>query len=438
MNRSRDSGTVFAMSEESVPPVSSEQVFLMMDYGQFYLRGGLDDGENEYPLLEQALANQPNAGDGKTMVVLSPHQNNFEMQIDVEVFTARPPIDDDQWQQIIEDHLVIGPDGVLQIDSPTTSPVDCVVTPGSYLVQISGRGFVNYGWPGGTTPGDVWRIRLWPADGADARAAIRWDMPGYGFPENERSIEGAAGWTSHRAPSITDVHVDSAEPDSPPAKWITVFHEDGTAQLVNRSELKQQAREREWAAWGGGEPIHQVLSYNGGQELARYDRTLVTSILAVDDSTARRIATWCARAAFDFAGLTDRPWVRPALDALTEGLPLPSPFASYAEIGTAFAQLGADRESELAAADDIDDDSESHSVVYSGSYVPLEDRTDPYDMVVDAPSMAIPSLFSAAGDDPHRAAIETLGHTSHTYAARAAELHSELRSTFPILQKSAD
>ena len=426
------------MSEQTGRLVNSEQVVLTMDYGQFYLRGGLADGENEYPLLEQALANQPNAGDGQTMVVLSPHQNNFEMQIDVEVFTARPPIDDDQWQQIIEDHLDIGPDGVLQIDSPTTSPVDCVVPPGSYLVQVSGRGFVNYGWPGGTTPGDVWRIRLWPNDGTDARAAIRWDMPGYGFPENERSIEGAVGSTSHPAHSITDIHGDSAEPDSQPAKWITVFHEDGTAQLVNRSELKQQARERESAAWGGDEPIHQVLSCNGGQELARYDRALVTSILAVDDSTARSIATRCARAAFDFAGLADRPWVRPALDALAAGQPLPSPFASYAEISTAFAQLGADRESELAAADDIDDDSESHSVVYSGSYEPLAGRPDPYDMVVDAPSMAIPALFSAVDVDPYRAAIETLEHASHTYAARAAELHSHLRSTFPILHKPED
>ena len=426
------------MSEQSAPPVSSEQVVLMMDHGQFYLRGGVDDGENEYPLLELALANQPNAGDGKTMVVLSPHQNNFEMQIDVEVFTARPPTDDDQWQQIVEDHLDIGPDGVLQIDSTTTSPVDCVVPPGSYLVQVSGRGFVNYGWPGGTTPGDVWRIRLWPSDGTNARSAIRWDMPGYGIPENERSIEDAAGSTSQPASSITDIRGVNADPNSPPAKWITVFHEDGTAQLVNRSELKEQARERELAAWGGGEPIRRVLSYNGGQELSRYDRALVTSILAVDDATARSIATWCARAAFDFAGLSDRTWVRPALGALAAGRPLPSPFASLADIGTAFAQLGADRESELAALEDIEDDIETHSVVYSGSYEPLVDWADPYDMLVDAPSMAIPSLFSAADDDPHKAAIETLGHASHTYAARAAELHARLRSTFPILQKSAD
>ena len=47
-------------------------------------------------------------------------------------------------------------------------------------------------------------------------------------------------------------------------------------------------------------------------------------------------------------------------------------------------------------------------------------------------------LFSAVDVDPYRAAIETIGHASHTYAARAAELHSHLRSTFPILQKSED
>ena len=31
--------------------------------------------------------------------------------------------------------------------------------------------FVNYGWPGSTEPGDVWRVRMWPA-GGDEGAAI--------------------------------------------------------------------------------------------------------------------------------------------------------------------------------------------------------------------------------------------------------------------------
>ncbi|WP_210729898.1 MULTISPECIES: hypothetical protein [unclassified Rhodococcus (in: high G+C Gram-positive bacteria)] len=426
------------MTEHSETAVSSDHVELTMDHGQFYLRGGLDDGENEYPLLKQALASQPAAGDGKTLVILSPHQNNFEMSIDVELFTARPSSDDDQWQQVSEDRLEIGPEGVLQIDSTTMDPVDCAIPPGDYLVQVSGRGFVNYGWPGGTTPGDVWRIRLWPSDGAEARAAIRWDMPGYGVPDDDKPVVDDPGPASEPSSSAFDSDVDSfrSEPESP--AFITLFHEDGTTQLLSRAELKQQRLDRERAMWGG-EPIPQVLSYNGGQDLTRYDRELVMSILAADDTTARNIATWCATAAFDFAGLSERPWVRPALDALTSGRALPSPFTGYHEIGRAFAQLGADREAELAAAEDIYDETETTSVSYSGSYEPLNETLDnPYDMMVDAASMAIPSLLSAADEYPHKAAVETLGHASHTYAANVAELHTELRSAFPGLQKSAD
>ncbi|WP_179276608.1 hypothetical protein [Rhodococcus sp. 14-1411-2a] len=426
------------MTEHSETALSSEHVELTMDHGQFYLRGGLDDGENEYPLLEQALANQPTAGDGKTLVILSPHQNNFEMSIDVELFTARPPSDDDQWQQVSEDRLEIGPEGVLQIDSTTMDPVDCLIPPGDYLVQVSGRGFVNYGWPGSTTPGDVWRIRLWPSHAAATRAAIRWDMPGYGVPDDDKPVVDDPGPASEPSSSASDFHVDSSGSQSESPAFITIFHEDGTTQLLSSAELTQQRIDRERSAWGG-EPIPQVLSYNGGQDLTRFDRELVMSILAADDATARSIATWCAIAAAEFSGLSDRPWVRPALDALAAGRALPSPFTGYHEIGRVFAQLGADREAELAAHEDIDDETETTSVSYSGSYERVDETLDnPYDIVVDAASMAIPSVLSAADEDPHKAAVETLGHASHAYAANVAELHAELRSAFPGLQKTAD
>jgi hypothetical protein len=38
------------------------------------------------------------------------------------------------------------------------------VPTGSYAVLVSGRGFVARGWPGSTTPGDVWRVQLWPGN----------------------------------------------------------------------------------------------------------------------------------------------------------------------------------------------------------------------------------------------------------------------------------
>ncbi|HEY1485286.1 MAG TPA: hypothetical protein VGF84_04220 [Micromonosporaceae bacterium] len=43
--------------------------------------------------------------------------------------------------------------------------VGCSVPPGRYRILVCGRGFVASGWPGSTTPGDSWRVRLWPEHG---------------------------------------------------------------------------------------------------------------------------------------------------------------------------------------------------------------------------------------------------------------------------------
>lgn len=157
---------------------------LAMDYGQFCLDGGLGDFEKEPELFEYAQADQPSAGDGTMLMVLCPHQNNFEMAVTVQVWGRRPPADRQQWQQVSEGRLEVDAAGVLTLSSPTTEPVTVDVPPGTYSVEVSGRGFVNYGWPGSTTPGDVWRLRLWPADGTAPQSPQLWDMPGYGTPEN--------------------------------------------------------------------------------------------------------------------------------------------------------------------------------------------------------------------------------------------------------------
>lgn len=165
-------------------PILETVVVLAMDYGQFCLDGGLGDIDNELELLEQAQAEQPSAGDGTMIVVVCPHQNNYEMSVDVQVFDRRPAADRLAWQQVSENRLEIDAAGGVSVSSPTSEPVTVAVPPGRYVVEVSGRGFVNYGWPGSTTPGDVWRLRLWPDDGSVLEPAQLWDMPGFGIPEN--------------------------------------------------------------------------------------------------------------------------------------------------------------------------------------------------------------------------------------------------------------
>ncbi|ORI20558.1 hypothetical protein BJI47_10560 [Rhodococcus sp. 1168] len=112
--------------------------------------------------------------------------------------------------------------------------------------------------------------------------------------------------------------------------WITVFHEDGSTEMVERVDLEQRRLAR-------SEPIEQVAGFNGGQTLAEFDRDLVVGLLATDAVTARRIAVYCANAACEHAGLADLPWVRPALDVLAENRTPPAPFADIGPINDAFA-----------------------------------------------------------------------------------------------------
>ncbi|MEV6426628.1 hypothetical protein [Nocardia sp. NPDC051463] len=170
--------------------VSEQTVTLAMDYGQFLISGGAGDENDrsdyyEVELLDRAMASQPRAGDGITVLVLSPHQNNFAMAVTVQVWDARPPADRDAWQQVCEARLQVGDVGALFLESPTLDMIVAAQVPeGTYLLEVSGTGFLNYGWPGSTTPGDSWRIRLWPDDGSDPLPPQLWSMPGYGVPEN--------------------------------------------------------------------------------------------------------------------------------------------------------------------------------------------------------------------------------------------------------------
>jgi DNA-binding CsgD family transcriptional regulator len=50
-------------------------------------------------------------------------------------------------------------------EAATLQRVTIPVPSGRYAARMTGRGFLNHGWPGSTTPGDEWRLQLWPAAG---------------------------------------------------------------------------------------------------------------------------------------------------------------------------------------------------------------------------------------------------------------------------------
>ena len=179
-------------------PDVTHDLVVAMDYGQFLLAGGNRAISDPMALLMQAQEAEGIAGDGETVIVRSPHENNFAMPLRVEVWAARPPDDLDEWQEAFEAILTVDGNGQLTYSSPTLSTVVCPVPAGRYEVLVTGRGIVAQGWPGSTIPGYSWRLRLWPAhEDIVARRLRSWD-PGWSGPAAIRpvpTIENPAQWT---------------------------------------------------------------------------------------------------------------------------------------------------------------------------------------------------------------------------------------------------
>ncbi|WP_378143874.1 hypothetical protein ACFJGV_10555 [Cnuibacter sp. UC19_7] len=144
--------------------LSARAVTHAMDYGYFTIAGGEGDSD-ELALLDQAQDSPPSASDGSMLVVLSPHQNNFAMEVEVQLWSAPPASDPDAWEQVSVESLQVGTSSTVSLGSPTLPSTESPIPEGRYWVEVSGRGFVAEGWPGSTEPGDRWRLRLWPHDG---------------------------------------------------------------------------------------------------------------------------------------------------------------------------------------------------------------------------------------------------------------------------------
>ncbi|MFI7667133.1 hypothetical protein [Nocardia sp. NPDC049526] len=377
--------------------IAEHTVELMMDYGQFCIDGGLGDPDSELDLLDQAWAQQPCAGDGNVLLVLSPHQNNFEMSITVQVWDDRPPNDRDDWQQVCEGRLAVDSDGALSISSPPDMWADpCPVPPGDYLIEVSGRGFVSYGWPGTTTPGDIWRIRLWPDDGGDLLPHRQWDMPGYGIPENV-PISGR-----------------TAPEDFVDEEWVLLMDSTGSRR-IRAADLEAEMARTEW----GGEPIPELREHVSAAELARFDRPLAEAIADMDEPTLRRLARRCAVKACELAGIAERPWVAPALTALNEGRPLPPPFD---DMETAFGRLD---EEEFGPAED-----RSRQLVATLDAT-RRPQANPFDIgPVHRPHFAFSAIEHAMDPDALTAAIAALHTAAVTFGADAPVLFAEIGSEF--------
>jgi hypothetical protein len=147
--------------------------------------------------------------------------------------------------------------------------------------------------------------------------------------------------------------------------------------------------------------------------LATLDRDLVDRLDDADDDTLRSIAAWTTRRAYIEAGLADRPWAAPALDALERGHDLPPPFD---EPGAMWDALRTDPAAPSTTV-----------TSYNGEPGQVSQQTS-----------VLPAVWFCASSEPLPAAVHGLWYGITTFGTGYPRLLAQLRETFPALASGVE
>ena len=101
---------------------------------------------------------------------------------------------------------------------------------------------------------------------------------------------------------------------------------DASMYLKVGYEKMAEGVKQEAIRWGGRPPSEKLSRCPQAIDIAGSDRALVDAIVRARLPKLRRITVWAVRRAFTTAGIADRDWIAPALDALDRDRPVPSPF----------------------------------------------------------------------------------------------------------------
>lgn len=360
--------------------LSTYSLRVALDYGQFLIRGAQPSDFFDDVLVDRAFDSPPSYSDRQTMLVLSPHQNNFDMAVDVEVWDQRPQEDRDAWQQVSEDKLTVDSEGLLRIDSPTCEQVTCTVPQGNYTVEASGRGFVTRGWPGSTKPGDTWRVRLWPDTGDQPQSPKLW---------NEVAT------------------ATSQAPDAPAPRTEPSGAGDPSEPLVQLPVFTpKQVRE---------DPVVAAIQgFAGAYTFFSAAPKLAAVLTRCDPDVQREVAMWAAREACTFAGIADLPWVRDTLSR--------APKDHQPDLATRYR--AARRQSDPTQPGIAPENLFSYA---DPSHAMSEYQTYGTNIVRHRAAFAIVTLAAACQPNPLQAAVEATHCASLTLGKQAQSLQTRLR-----------
>ncbi|MBP2334017.1 hypothetical protein JOF41_000195 [Saccharothrix coeruleofusca] len=154
-----------------------------INHGQVYIYSAPPwrTDPNQANAMLHALDDAQNSGryvgvsSGLVDLVVPTHWN-FNAPMRVEVWTAEPPPDDDNWDNVVDVDLDITDDTLHFQGSGGRPPIPCAVPSGAYRARIAGRGYDQL--RADVEGMDDYRLQLWPRE-SEASPTLRKSWPGW-------------------------------------------------------------------------------------------------------------------------------------------------------------------------------------------------------------------------------------------------------------------
>ncbi|MPZ79776.1 MAG: hypothetical protein GEV28_05000 [Actinophytocola sp.] len=155
-----------------------------IDHGQVYIYSESPyekDPESDAVLraLDDAWKSRRFVGVADGLIdLVTPVQWNFHAPMRIEVWSAQPPSDEDNWDHVVDVDFDVSNNQVIFQGSGGLMPVRCgePVPSGAYRARVAGRGYTEVS--SGAEGLDSYRLQLWPREARSA-PALRRAWPGF-------------------------------------------------------------------------------------------------------------------------------------------------------------------------------------------------------------------------------------------------------------------
>ncbi|MEV5375935.1 hypothetical protein AB0L26_08140 [Streptomyces nondiastaticus] len=357
-------------------------------YGQMYIdgrtRAELDEGPEAG--LHDCFMGQKAGLCGAAVpgyLHLSTGMHTGSVPFTVELHQKEPPLDSDNWEDIVEASFRTASDDT-SLNDWDGGWRDLGLPSGTYRARYHCRGMEEARAcvrSAGEPVLDEYLLQFWPAMPEPDRVV----------KETTRSAAYWHGWASELPPAPTPEELAETR------RLAREREERERQELIERAEKRQ---------WGGRLPSDRLRNVGGNVAgMVDLDVALVHAIDEVGPDVQRAIARWAAHQACDVAGLSSVDWIARGLAELDQGVSFTPP---------------------------LNDTQQSWDLLFSDPQVPSTTITLPHGTPnASQQAMAFPALTGAADPDPLRAALDALYAASIAYETRWYDLFSEVRTAFP-------